>query len=64
MCIILYVKLIQCSCIPQMYGQLEEWGPWYMCILLFVKLMQCSGIPYMYGQLEEGGLGICAFCYM
>ena len=26
MCILLYVKLIQCSGIPQIYGQLEEGG--------------------------------------
>ena len=26
MCLLLYVKLIQCSGVPQIYGQLEEWG--------------------------------------
>ena len=65
MCILLYVKLMWCSGISYIYGQLEE-GPWYMCILLYIKIIQCSGIPYIYGQLEGGtsALGICAFCYM
>ena len=44
MCILLYVKLICCSGIPQIYGQLEE-GPWSMCILLYVKVIWCSCIP-------------------
>ena len=48
MCILLYVKVIWSSGIPQIYDQLEE-GPWFMCILLYVKLMRCSGIPYFYG---------------
>ena len=30
-----YVKLIQCSGVPYIYGQLEEG----------VKLIQCSGVP-------------------
>ena len=41
MCILLSVKLIWCSGIPYIYGQLEG-GPsalWYMCILLSVKLI-------------------------
>ena len=45
MCILLYVKLIWYSGIPQIYGQLEEVVPWYMCILLYVKLIWCGGIP-------------------
>ena len=66
MSILLYVKLLSCSGIPYIYGQLEGryFFPKYMCILLYVKLIWYSGIPYIYGQLEEGGLGICAFCYM
>ena len=47
MFILLYVKRIWCSGIPQVYGQVEE-GPWYMCILLNVKLIWCSGILYIY----------------
>ena len=65
MCILLYVQLMWCSGIPQIYA---PWRgcicPRYMCILLYVELIWCSGIPQRYGQLEEMGLGICAFCYM
>ena len=42
MCILLYVKLIWCSGIPYIHGQLAGgWGYiWlgYMCIILYVKL--------------------------
>ena len=73
MCILLYVKLIQCSGVAWIYGQLEErvgsicHG--YMCILLYMKLIWSNGFPEIYGQLEEGGMGsvctgICAFFYM
>ena len=58
MCILLYVKLIQCSGILKICGQLEEGGPRYMCILLYVILIQCSGIPEIYGHLEEGEIRI------
>ena len=71
-CILLYMKLICCSDVAKIYGQLEEgvgsvcYG--YMCILLYMKLMWCSGFPEIYGQLEEGwgqsAMGICAFCYI
>ena len=63
MCILLYVKLIWCHGIPQIYFQLQKGGPWYMCILLYMKLLQCSSIPYIYGQMDGGtsALGICAF---
>ena len=60
MCILIYVKLIWCSGIPQIYFQLEKGGPWYMCILLYVKLLCCSGFPYMHGQLD--GQDICLKC--
>ena len=49
MCILLYVKLMQCSGVAQIYGRLEEGVGsvchGYMCILLYLKLMQCSGFP-------------------
>ena len=67
MCILLYVKLLWCSSIPYIYGQLEGVHcTKYMCILLYVKLIWCSRIPYIYGQLEGGtsALSICAFCCM
>ena len=41
-CNLLYAKLLWCSGIPEIYGQLEEGD-----ILLYVKLIQCSGIPYI-----------------
>ena len=56
MCILLYVTLMWCNGISEIYCQLE-WGyiyPQYMCILLYVKLMWCNSIPYIYCQLEEG----------
>ena len=57
MCILLYVKLIWGSGVPEIYGHLEQGGyicPRYMCTLLYVKPMRCSGVPEIYGQLEEG----------
>ena len=58
MCILLYVKLMQCSGIPYMYGQLQGGTSalTYMCILLYMKLIWCSGIPQIYGQLEQRAL--------
>ena len=40
----LYVNLIQCSGLPEIYGQLEEMG-WGQSVM---KLMQCSGLPEIY----------------
>ena len=66
--ILLYVKLIWCTGIPYIYGQLEGGYicPKYMCILLYVKRIWCSGIPYIYDQLEgvTSTWSICAFCCM
>ena len=39
MCIVLYVKHIQCSGITQILWSIGGGGPWYMCILLYVKLI-------------------------
>ena len=68
MCILLYVKLMWCSSIPYIYGQLERGYIChkYVCILPYVKLMWCSGILEIYGWLEGGtcARGICAYCYM
>ena len=48
MCIWLYMTLMQCSGVAQIYGQLEEGVGsvchGYMCILLYMKLIQCSGV--------------------
>ena len=60
---LLYVKLIQCSGVAYIYGQLEEGVGSvchrYMCILWYMKLMLCSGVAYIYGQLEEGVGSVC-----
>ena len=66
MCILLYVKLIQYSGIPQIYGQLEEGSHGICAFLPYVKLIWSSGIPYLYGRFEGGtsALSICAFWYM
>ena len=49
MCILLDMKLIQCSAVAEIYGQLEEVGVGsvchgYMCILLYMKLIWCRGV--------------------
>ena len=66
----LYVKCIQCSGLPQIYGQLEE-GVGSVCtgVVVFhrsmvdwrrgwgqsiMKLIQCRGLPEIYAQLMEG----------
>ena len=58
MCILLYMKLIQCSGFAEIYILLMEGVGsvchGYMCILLIVKLIGCSGVAEIYGQLEEG----------
>ena len=66
MCILLYLKLIQCSGIPKICGQLDGVYIYtgYMCILLYVKHIWCSGIPMYLWSIGGGGLGICAFCSM
>ena len=55
MCILLYVKLIWCSGITLISGQLEEGVNMQICIVLYVKLIWCSGITSISGQLEERG---------
>ena len=65
MCILLYMKLIQCSGVAEIYGQLE-WRvrgslPWvlHMYNLIYMKLIWCSGVAYIYCQLEEGVWSVC-----
>ena len=41
------MKLMQCSGLPEIYGQLEE-GGWGQSVM---KLMQCNGLPEIYVQL-------------
>ena len=59
MCILLYVKHIQCSGIPEIYGQLEEplRGLDICAFCYMLKLLWCNSIQYIYGQL--GGGYIC-----
>ena len=53
MFILLYVKLIWCSGVPEIYGRSEGVHlPWVYCILVYVELIQCSGIPQIYGGLR------------
>ena len=48
MCILLYVKVVWCSGVAEIYGQLDEgMGSvchGYMCILLYMKVVWCSGV--------------------
>ena len=62
MCILLYVKLIQYSGIPQIYGQLEEGALVYVHSgICETDLEQWYSIPlWSIGS----ALSICAFCYM
>ena len=56
----LYVKLIQCSGLQQIYGQLEEGQGQSV-----MKLIWCSGLPEIYAWLGgQSALGICALFYM
>ena len=53
LCIMSYVKLISCSGLQCIYGQLEEGGQSVM------KLVWCSVQPWICGQLEEGVGSVC-----
>ena len=67
MWILLYVKVIWCSGIPYIYGQLEGRYicPKYMCILLYVESYSVKWYSIdLWSIGRRGGLGICAFCYM
>ena len=59
MCILLYVKLIWCSGVAQIYAvnQRRGWGHsalgiCVLCILLYMKLIWCSGVALIYAQLK------------
>ena len=60
-CILLYVKLMQCSGVEWIYDQLMGGSicQVYICILPYVKLIWCSGVAWIYGWLEEGVGSIC-----
>ena len=45
------MKMIQCSGLTWIYGQLEE-RAWSQCVM---KLIQCNGLTWIYGQLGKVG---------
>ena len=73
MCILLYMKLMQCSDVVYYYGQLEEWCgvslPWvYVHSAIYdTYLMQWCCIDLWLirgGVCGQSAMGICAFCYI
>ena len=62
MCILLYVKLLWCSGIPYIYGQLEGGtSALSMCILLYVKLI---GVVVFHRSMVNWRRGIGALVYV
>ena len=68
MCILLYVKLIECNGFAYIYARLEEGHVIVLhrslvecrgCMLLYMQNIWCSGFPEIYAQLEEGVGSIC-----
>ena len=66
MCILLYVKLIWCSGVPQIYGQLG--GTSAMGICAFFYMWHWFGVVvlqrFMVNWWGTSAMSICAFCYM
>ena len=64
-CILLYVKLIQCSGIMQIYDEMEER---YICpeYIALCYMLNLFGIVVFHRSMVswKEGLGICAFCFM
>ena len=66
MCIVLYVKLIWCSGIPYIYGQLEGVKS-ALSICAFCYMLKLFSVVVFHRSMvnwSRGGLGICVFCYM
>ena len=66
MCILLSVKLLWCSGIPYISGQLEG-GPSALSICALCYIRNLFGVVVLHRCMVNwrwGGLGICAFCYM
>ena len=63
MCILLYMKLIWCSCFPEIYGKLEEGG---LGICAFFYMWKLFSVEVLHKCMVNWrrGFGICAFCYM
>ena len=62
-CILLYMKLMWCSCVLYLYGGLEEGVgvniPWVYVQSSICETFWCSGFPEIYTQLEEGVGSVC-----
>ena len=59
LCMLLYVKLLQCSGIPYIYGQLE-WGAFcYMLNVLGVVVLHRSMVNWRNGSLVHVHYAIC-----
>ena len=65
MCTLLYVKLMWCGAIPQIYGQLE--GVHVPYVYVHSAICQTYFMQWHSIDLQSIGgesLGLCAFCYM
>ena len=65
MCILLYVKLMWCSSIPYISGQLEG-GTSGLSICAFCYMLNLFSVAVFHNlwSIGGGGFGICAFCYI
>ena len=54
MCILLYVKLVQCSCFAQIYPQLEK-GPSALGICAFCYMLNLFGVVVLQDLWSIGG---------
>ena len=65
MCILLYVKLISCSSIPYINGQLDG-GTYALSICAFCYMLYVFSVLVFYRSMDNwrGVIGICAFCYL
>ena len=68
MCILLYVKLLWCSSIPYIYGQLEG-GTSALSMSAFCYVLNiCTAVVFHTSMVNwmrgTSALSICAFCYM
>ena len=66
MCILLYVKLMRCNGVAEIYGQLEG-GPSAMGICAFFSMWNLLGVMALYRSMliwGQSAIGICALFYM
>ena len=61
------MKLMQCSDLSEINGQMEEGDEvclhWHLCICLYVKCSWCSGLTIDL-LLIGGGSGVCLHWYL